>query len=50
MHKNIIQLYHAFVDGKQLVMIMECAAGGELYKWVEERGRVSEPETRRIIF
>ena len=48
-HKNIIQLYHAFVEGKQLVMIMECAAGGELYKWVEENGRISEIETRRII-
>jgi serine/threonine protein kinase len=31
-------------------MIMECAAGGELYKWVEEKGRVGEIETRRIIF
>lgn len=48
-HKNIIQLYHAFVEGKQLVMIMECAAGGELYKWVEERGYIGEVETRRII-
>jgi serine/threonine protein kinase len=48
-HKNIIQLYHAFVEGKQLVMIMECAAGGELYKWVEERGQIGEVETRRII-
>lgn len=48
-HKNIIQLYHAFVEGKQLVMIMECAGGGELYKWVEERGRVGEVESRRII-
>jgi serine/threonine protein kinase len=31
-------------------MIMECAGGGELYKWVEERGRVSETESRKIIF
>jgi len=30
-------------------MIMECAGGGELYKWVEERGRVGEVESRRII-
>jgi serine/threonine protein kinase len=30
-------------------MIMECAGGGELYKWVEEKGRVSELETRKII-
>jgi serine/threonine protein kinase len=28
---------------------MECAAGGELYKWVEENGRIGEIETRRII-
>jgi serine/threonine protein kinase len=48
-HKNIIQLYHAFVEGKQLVMIMECASGGELYKWVEEKGRVGEFDCRKII-
>ena len=29
-HKNIIALYHAFIEGKQLCMIMEYAAGGEL--------------------
>lgn len=49
-HKNIIQLYHAFVEGKQLIMIMECAGGGELYKWVEEKGLIGEIETRKIIF
>lgn len=48
-HKNIIQLYHAFVEGKQLVMIMECAGGGELYKWVEAHGRSGEIEVRNII-
>jgi len=30
-------------------MIMECAGGGELYKWVEEKGRVPEAEARKII-
>jgi MAP/microtubule affinity-regulating kinase len=30
-------------------MIMEYAAGGELYKYVEERQRVAEIEGRRII-
>ena len=29
-HKNIIDLYHAFVEGKDLIMIMELAEGGEL--------------------
>ena len=38
------------MEQKQLIMIMECAGGGELYKWVEEKGRVSELDTRKIIF
>lgn len=48
-HKNIIALYHAFLEGKQLCMIMEYAAGGELYKFVEDHGRIGEMEARRII-
>ena len=28
---------------------MECASGGELYKWVEEKGRVGEFDCRKII-
>jgi protein-serine/threonine kinase len=48
-HKNIIALYHAFLEGKQLCMIMEYAAGGELYKYVEEKKRVIEVEARRIV-
>lgn len=30
-HKNIIELYHAIVEGKQVCMIMEYAGGGELF-------------------
>lgn len=30
-------------------MIMEYAAGGELYKYVEERTRLGEVEARRIM-
>ena len=37
------------MEGKQLVMIMECAGGGELYKWVDEKKRVGEFETRKIM-
>ena len=33
-HKNIVELYHAFVEGKQLIMIMELASGGELMEYV----------------
>jgi len=28
---------------------MECASGGELFKWVSERGRINEVDTRKII-
>ena len=48
-HKNIITLYHAFLEGKQLCMIMECAAGGELLKYVEENGKINEMDARRIL-
>lgn len=33
-HKNIVELYHAFLEGKQLIMIMELARGGELMQYV----------------
>ena len=48
-HKNIIQLFHAFLEGKQLVMIMEFAGGGELLNYVEGQGRLQEVEARGIF-
>ena len=48
-HKNIIELYHAFVEGKQLIMIMELAEGGELLKYVSDRGTLKEAEARKIL-
>lgn len=48
-HKNIVELYHAFVEGKQLIMIMELARGGELTHFVQERGRLEEADARKIL-
>jgi 5'-AMP-activated protein kinase catalytic alpha subunit len=48
-HKNIIALYDTFLEGKQLVMIMEYASGGELLKFVEDQGKLSEIEARKIF-
>jgi len=48
-HKNIIELYHAFVEKKQLIMIIEYAGGGELLNYVQQVGRLSETDTRQII-
>lgn len=48
-HKNIIDLYQAFIEGKQLIMIMELASGGELLDYVQKKGKVDETEARQII-
>mmetsp|Transcript_1704 Transcript_1704/g.1166 ORF Transcript_1704/g.1166 Transcript_1704/m.1166 type:complete len:111 (+) Transcript_1704:275-607(+) len=48
-HKNIVQLYHAFLDGKQLIMIMEYAGGGELLAYVEQNEKLGELEARSIF-
>ena len=48
-HKNIIDLYSAFVEGKELIMIMELAEGGELLKYVSDRGQLKETDARKIL-
>jgi serine/threonine protein kinase len=48
-HKNIIELYHAFVEKKQLIMIMEFAGGGELLGYLQKKNALDEMETRQII-
>jgi MAP/microtubule affinity-regulating kinase len=48
-HKHIVKLYHAFIEGKQFIMIMEAALGGELYQYVKKEGSVSELVARKII-
>jgi len=48
-HKNIVELYHAFVEGKQLIMIMELAKGGELMHYVRDKGNLNEKEARKIL-
>ena len=48
-HRNIVELYHAFVEGTKLIMIMELARGGELMEYVGKRGKLSEAEARGIL-
>lgn len=48
-HKNIVELHHAFVEKKQLIMIMEFAGGGELLGYLKKRGNLNEIEARQII-
>jgi serine/threonine protein kinase len=48
-HKNIVELYHAFVDGKNVIMIMEYAGGGTLLDYVSHSFPLGEEKARNIF-
>lgn len=48
-HPHIIQLYEVIATENHIWLITELCSGGELFDYLIEKGRVSEPETR-IIF
>lgn len=48
-HRNVVELYHAFVEGTKMIMIMELARGGELMDFVQKRGTLTEIEARLIL-
>jgi serine/threonine protein kinase len=48
-HKHIVKLFHAFIDGKQFIMIMEAAMGGELLQYLKKRDAIPEPTAREIL-
>lgn len=41
-HENIMRMYGFFFDEKRVYLIMEYAAGGELYRLLQERGPLDE--------
>lgn len=49
-HGNIIKFYDAYLDGENLVLIIEYAKGGELYKYIKENDGISESESRTIMW
>lgn len=49
-HKSILELYTYFEDADHVYLVMELCAGGELYRYLQQRGSpLSEPEARRIM-
>jgi serine/threonine protein kinase len=48
-HNNIIHLYKAFVQKKEVIMIMEHAGGGELQERIEAKGSLCELDARDIF-
>ncbi|XP_066146852.1 uncharacterized protein Nuak1 isoform X2 [Euwallacea fornicatus] len=48
-HPNIIHIYEVFENREKMVLVMEYAAGGELYDYLSERKVLPEEEARRIF-
>ncbi|XP_055696921.1 serine-rich adhesin for platelets isoform X3 [Phlebotomus papatasi] len=48
-HPNIIHIYEVFENREKMVLVMEFAAGGELYDYLSERKVLSEEEARRVF-
>ncbi|KAJ8912911.1 hypothetical protein NQ315_017241, partial [Exocentrus adspersus] len=48
-HPNIIHIYEVFENREKMVLVMEYAAGGELYDYLSERKVLDEDEARRIF-
>ncbi|XP_075144522.1 nuak family kinase 1 isoform X2 [Haematobia irritans] len=48
-HPNIIHIYEVFENREKMVLVMEFAAGGELYDYLSERKVLNEEEARRIF-
>jgi serine/threonine-protein kinase SRK2 len=46
LHPNVIRFHEVFLTKQFLAIVMEFAAGGELYGRVVARGRFEEPEAR----
>ncbi|XP_066944685.1 uncharacterized protein Nuak1 isoform X5 [Macrobrachium rosenbergii] len=48
-HPQIIHIYEVFENREKMVLVMEYAAGGELYDYLSERKVLSEEEARRVF-
>ncbi|KAI8811426.1 kinase-like domain-containing protein [Cladochytrium replicatum] len=48
-HPNILRLFGYFYDAKRVYLILEFAAGGELYKHLQKDARFSERRASRYI-
>lgn len=49
-HGNIVQLYHAFLLKNYILLIMEYVSGGELRKYLNEKGKVLAEKEARDFF
>ena len=47
-HPNILRLYGYFYDDKSVYLILEYAAGGELYKKLRKAGKFGEEQASKV--
>lgn len=48
-HPNIIKLYDVLETDDRINIVMEHSPGGELLKYITEKGRLPEAEARRLF-
>ena len=48
-HPFIVKLHFCFQDASSLYYCMEYVAGGVLFRYIREQGRLSEPVTRFYV-
>jgi 5'-AMP-activated protein kinase catalytic alpha subunit len=49
-HPNIIQLYEIIESKTAIYLIMEYAAGGELFNYIVDKTRLPEPEAVKYFY
>lgn len=49
LHPHIIRLYEVIETSTDVFVVTEYSAGGELFDYIVERGRLAEPEARRFF-
>lgn len=48
-HPNIVNVREVFENNDRIILVMDCATGGELYDYINNRSRLSEADARRIF-
>lgn len=48
-HQNILRMYGYFYDNKRIYLILEYSPGGELYKYLQAKGRFDEKSSAKMI-
>lgn len=48
-HPNIVNVREVFENKDRIILVMDCATGGELYDYINNRSRLSEGDARRIF-